>query len=74
MYTYKADFTGGIVVKNLPNIEDTGDPRSGPGWEDPLEEDMATPFGWEIDPGKSHRHRRLLGYSPRGRKESDITE
>ena len=31
MYTYKADFTGGIVVKNLPNIEDTGDPRSGPG-------------------------------------------
>ena len=31
------------------------------GWEDPLEEDMAT-------------HSSLAGYSPWGRKESDTTE
>ena len=25
-------------------------------------------------PGESHRQRSLTGYSPRGRKESDMTE
>ena len=25
-------------------------------------------------PGESHGHRRLAGYSPRGRQESDVTE
>ena len=36
------------------------------GQEDPLEEGMATHF--------NHGQRSLVGYSPRGRKESDTTE
>ena len=39
------------------------------GWEDPLEEDMATHSS-----GEFHGQRILAGYSPWGRKESDITE
>ena len=32
-----------LAIKNLPvNAEDTGDMGSIPGWEDPLEEGMAT--------------------------------
>ena len=42
------------------------------GWEDPLEEEMATHSS--ILPGKSHRQRSLEGYSPWGHKESDTTE
>ena len=40
--------------------------------EDPLEKEMAThsnTIAWKI-----HGWRRLVGYSPRGRKESDTTE
>ena len=40
------------------------------GQEDPLEEGMATHFSI----GESHGQRSLVGYSPRGRKESDTTE
>ena len=42
--------------------------------EDPLEEDIpqqSTPVSL---PGESHGQRSLAGYSPWGRKESDITE
>ena len=42
------------------------------GWEDPLEEDMATQSSilvWRI-PGQ----RSLAGYGPLGQKESDTTE
>ena len=42
------------------------------GWEDPLEEEMATHssiLAWEIHGGRS-----LVGYSPWGRKELDSTE
>ena len=40
--------------------------------EDPLEEEMApTPVSL---PGGSHGQRSLAGYSPWGRKESDVTE
>ena len=36
-------FPGGSVVKNPPtSAGDTGDVSSIPGWEDPLEEQMAT--------------------------------
>ena len=36
-------FPGGSVVKNLPaNTGAAGDESSMPGWEDPLEEGMAT--------------------------------
>ena len=42
------------------------------GWEDPLEKEMApTPV---FLPGESHGQRNLVGYSTRGRKESDTTE
>ena len=42
------------------------------GREDPLEKEMAsTPV---LLPGKSHGQRSLVGYGPRGRKESDTTE
>ena len=42
------------------------------GWEDPLQEKMATHSGilaWKI-----HGQRSLAGYSSWGRKESDTTE
>ena len=42
------------------------------GREHPLEEGMATHSG--ILPGESHGQRSLVGYSPWGRKESDMTE
>ena len=41
------------------------------GWEDALEEGMATPV---FLPGKSLGQRSLAGYSPWGCKESDMTE
>ena len=56
------------MVKKLPaNAGDAGDGGSIPGWDDPLEEGMATHssiLAWKI-PGQ----RRLAGYSPWGRKE-----
>ena len=42
------------------------------GWEDPLEEEMATYSS--ILAGKSHGQRSLVGYSPLSHKESDMTE
>ena len=42
------------------------------GWEDPLEEEMATHssiLAWRI-----HGQRSLEGFIPWGRKESDVTE
>ena len=42
------------------------------GQEDPLEKEMATHSSTPA--GESHGGRRLVGYSPRGRKESDTTE
>ena len=42
------------------------------GREDPLEEEMATCSS--ILAGESHGQRSLAGYSPWGRKESDMTE
>ena len=41
------------------------------GQEDLLEKEMATSV---FLPGKPHRLRILVGYSPWGRKESDMTE
>ena len=42
------------------------------GWEDPLEEGMATHSVFL--PGESYGQRSLVGYSPWGCKESDTTE
>ena len=43
------------------------------GWEDPLEEEMAT-HSIPFLPEKSHAQRSLVVYSPKGRKEWDTTE
>ena len=42
------------------------------GWEDPLEEGMATPSS--ILARESHGQRSLAGYTPQGCKKSDTTE
>ena len=58
------------TVKRLPAMQETQVPS--PGWEDPLEKEMEpTPVFWS---GKFHGQRSLEGYSPGGRKESDMTE
>ena len=52
------------LVKSLPAMQETRD--LSPGWEDPLEKEMATHFStlaW-----KSQAQRSLVGYSPRGPK------
>ena len=41
------------------------------GWEDPLENDMETHSVFL--PGEFHGQRSLVGYSPWGHKESDMT-
>ena len=61
------------LVKNvLVNAGDARDVDSIPGWEDSLEQEMATTPVFL--PGKFHAQRSLVGYSPWGRKESNITE
>ena len=61
------------VVKNLTaNAGDIGEAGSILGQEDPLEEEcQPTPV---FLPGESHGQRSLVGYSPKGHKESDTTE
>ena len=68
-------FPGGSVVKNPPAIQETWVPS--PGWEDPLEEEMATHssiLAWKIlqteEPGGLQRDQRSLWDG----KESDTTE
>ena len=62
------------MEKNLPaNAGDTKDAGSIPGREDPLEEEMATHSS--ILAGRISMDRgALAGYSPWGRKKSDMTE
>ena len=57
-------------LKRLPPMRETR-VRS-LGREDPLEKEMVTHSVFL--PGESHGWRSLVGYSPRGRKESDTTE
>ena len=59
------------MEKTLPARQETWVPSLG--WEDPLEEGMATHssiLAWRIP----HRPRSLAGYSPWGRKELGMTE
>ena len=58
------------MVKNLPAMQETW--VLSLGWEDPLEEEMATHCS--ILAGEFHGQRSLAGYSPQGHKESDTTE
>ena len=57
------------TVKNLPTMQETQ--VQSLGWEDPLEERMA--MHTSILPGEFYGQRSLAGYSPWGRKESDMT-
>ena len=42
------------------------------GQEDPLQEGMATHL--VFSPGESHGQKNLVGYGPRGHKETHVTE
>ena len=64
------------MVKNLPSMQETWVPSLGQ--KCLLEKEMATHSSilaqrtlWD---GKSHRQRNLVGCSPWGHKESDMTE
>ena len=61
---------GGSEVK--ASACNVGDLVRSLGREDPLEKEMATHSS--ILPGEFHGRRSLVGYSPRGHKESDMTE
>ena len=61
------------LVKNVPvSAGDARDVNSIPGWEDSLEQEMATTPVFLS--GKFHAHRSLVGYSPWSHKELDMTE
>ena len=65
-------FPGGSVIKDPPaNAGQQQTWVQSLGWEDTLQEEMATtPL---FLPGKSHKQRSLVGYSPWGCTESDMT-
>ena len=58
------------TVKNPPAMQETW--VGSLGWEDTLEKEMA--IHSSILPGESRGWRSLVGYSPWGCKESDMTE
>jgi len=60
------------MVKNLPAMLETWVQFLG--WEDPLEEGMATYSSVLACLENPHVQRSLVGYSPWGCKESDMTE
>ena len=58
------------LVKNLPVMQETW--VQSLGWEEPWRREwQPTPV---FLPGESHGQRSLVGYSPWGRKELDMTE
>ena len=60
------------MVKNLPAMQVQEMQDQFLGWEDPLEKEwQPTPV---FLPGKSHGERSLVGYSPWGLKELEMTE
>ena len=58
------------MAKNLPAMQEIC--VQSLGGEDPLEKGMATHFSILI--GEFHEQRSLVGYSPWGHKELDMTE
>ena len=60
-------------VKNLPAMQETQEMQvQSLGREDPLEKEMTTTPVFLS--GEFHEQRTLTGYSPMGRKESEMTE
>ena len=64
-------FPGGSVGKGSPAMQETWVQTLG--WEDPLEKEMATQSSILAGKFQGQRKRSLVGYSPRGHKESDTT-
>ena len=62
-------FPGGSASKNPPAIRETW--VQSLGQEDPLKEEMALQYSCLENP---YGQRSLMGYSPWGRKELDMTE
>ena len=58
------------MVKNLPAVQETQ--VQSLDWEDLLKKGLPTHIGFL--PGEFHGQRSLVGYSPWGRKESDLTD
>ena len=67
---YSWAFLVGSAGKESPAMWETW--VQSPGWEDPLEEGIATDSVFL--PRESHGERSLAGYSPWGYKELDTTE
>ena len=68
-------FPGGLVVKNqLASAGDRRDVGSIPGSGRVPGGGHDNPLQYSLLPGDSHRQRRLVGYSPWSRKQSDMTE
>ena len=70
LYEYRASLVFQLV-ENLPAMQETLVCLLG--GEEPQEKEMATPIPVFL-PGECHGQRRLVGYCPRGCKESDTTE
>ena len=72
-----SDFPDGLPwwLSGKASVYNAVDPGSILGWEDPLEKGY---HFWQPTPvlllGKSHGLKSLVGYSPQGCKESDMTE
>ena len=65
---------GGSVVKNPPAMQEMQEARvQSLAWEDPLEEGAWQPTPVFL-PGKSYGQRSLVGCSPWGHKELDMTQ
>ena len=60
------------VVKNLPAMRETW--VQSLGWEDPLEEGMATQSSILVWTENPHGQRSLVGYSPWGCRELNMTK
>ena len=70
MLYFNVAFQVAQAVKNLPAMWETW--VQSLGWEDPLEDGrQPTPV---FLPGEFHGQRSLVGYSPWGCRESDMTE
>ena len=66
-------FPSGSAAKNLPSMQEAQEMWvQSLGWEDPLENEMATHSS--ILAGRFHGQGSLSGYSPQGGKESDSTK
>ena len=73
-YNHSWDFPGGSAVKNPPAMQEIQETQvQFLGWEDPIEGGHGNLLQYSCLENP-HGLRRLVGYSPQGRKESDTSE